>query len=237
MITRSFVYGGHAIINRLLFITLSLFVVIGCANKADIHRESASISMKRGDINLAVEEYSKAIAINPNNENLYYDRGVAYLRKMRMSANNNSISDYYEAANNAISDYSKAIDINPEFVHAYYNRSSAYCGIKKYDLAIADCTIAINLKPSCIDGYIQRSVAYQNMGDYERALRDCAKTIELEPNSAAVYTNRGAIYSLRLRKGDSNLAKADYNKALELDPDGNWGKMAKKELARYAENK
>jgi tetratricopeptide (TPR) repeat protein len=55
--------------------------------------------------------YSKAIEINPQDANAYFNRGNAYEEK----------SDH----DRAIAEYSKVIEINPQDANAYFNRGSA----------------------------------------------------------------------------------------------------------------
>ena len=65
---------------------------------------------KTGNMYDAIEEYSKAIEINPEDASAYYNRGNK----------KSDLKDY----RGAIKDYSKAIEIDPENASAYYNRES-----------------------------------------------------------------------------------------------------------------
>ena len=60
------------------------------------------------DYNGAIADYTKAIELNPNYANAYYNRGIS----------KHNLKDY----NGAISDYNKAIEIDPNYANAYYNR-------------------------------------------------------------------------------------------------------------------
>ncbi len=68
-----------------------------------------NITLRRA--NQAISDYTQAIAINPNDANAYYSRGIS----------RRDLKDYQ----GAISDYSKAIEINPEDAFAYRNRGIA----------------------------------------------------------------------------------------------------------------
>ncbi|MBT9438251.1 MAG: tetratricopeptide repeat protein, partial [Desulfobacterales bacterium] len=59
----------------------------------------------------AIEDYNKAIALDPNNAEAYNNRGVAY-----------AFLNQYERA---IADYNKAIALDPNFAMAYDNREIA----------------------------------------------------------------------------------------------------------------
>ena len=64
----------------------------------------------------AIEDYTKAIEINPNNADAYFNRGVS---------KSNSEDD-----KGAIEDYTKVIEINPNDTDAYYNRGVLKEGLK-----------------------------------------------------------------------------------------------------------
>ena len=81
--------------------------------------ESASFYYNRGidkydigDYYGAISDYTKAIEINPNLHQAYYNRGWIKSSKLK---------DYY----GAISDYTKALEINPSDADAYNNRGRA----------------------------------------------------------------------------------------------------------------
>ena len=61
---------------------------------------------------------------NPNNDNAYDTRGIAYSQKGQYDQ--------------AISDFNKAIEINPKNDRAYVGRAIAYTVTKKYDKAWED---------------------------------------------------------------------------------------------------
>ncbi|MCW1968590.1 MAG: protein kinase [Anaerolineae bacterium] len=72
----------------------------------------------KGDYDCAIAEYGKAIELNPNNPDYWFQRGKSYSR------NNNETQ--------AIADYNSAIQINPNKHDYYYERSSSY--FKRQDI-------------------------------------------------------------------------------------------------------
>ena len=69
----------------------------------------------------AIRDYSKAIEINPQNANAFYNRGLYYLIIIEGSA-----LDDLGRKEDAIKDYSKAIEINPQNAYAFNNRGLYY---------------------------------------------------------------------------------------------------------------
>ena len=98
----------------------------------------------RGKVGLAIEDHNKAIELNPDDAEAYYNRGVAYGVK----------GEVYHA----IVDFTKVIELNPDDAEAYYNRGVVYHAKGDYDRAIADYNMAIKLKPD-----LGRSL-YQSVG-------------------------------------------------------------------------
>ena len=79
---------------------------------------------KTGNLAMAIEDFSKAIEIKPDDIMAYNNRGSAYAQQ----------GEYIQA----ISDFTKAIGINSNDPVAYHNRAVAYYCLKLYDKAWGD---------------------------------------------------------------------------------------------------
>ena len=82
------------------------------AESAEFYFKRAINKAKEGDFYGAISDYSKAIEINPNDEQAYFNRG---------NVKNTFLNDN----DGAIADCSKAIEINPNNGIAYKNRGIA----------------------------------------------------------------------------------------------------------------
>ena len=156
----------------------------------------------KGDHDQAIQDYGKAIALNPDNAEPYCNRGIAYRKK----------GDHDQA----IQDFDKAIDLNPDDAGAYYNRGVTYGEKGDLDRAIQDFDKAIDLKPDYAEAYNNRGVAYRKKDEHARAIQDYDKAVALKPDAAEAYSNRGIAYG---EKGDHDQAIQDYGKAIDLKPD------------------
>ena len=147
---------------------LVLFVVIfqGCYSAVRLNNRGIE-KFRSGDLDGALEDYNRAIKINPGYAPAYYNRGIAY----------EDLGDY----GNALMDYTKAIEINPYYVDAYNNRGCLLVEEGDYERAIKDFTHAINTKPDYATAYFNRGSAWRGLKEYKNAIEDFKKAMELDP--------------------------------------------------------
>ncbi len=150
----------------------------------------------------AVEDYSRAIELDPTFVYAYNNRGATYERLRKYDR--------------SLDDYTNAIQHNPELAHAFYNRGNVYSKIKKPFEAIQDYSRAQNIDPTIMRVYINRGSEFYILGKHREALTDFTAAIHLDPNYAKAYVNRGVVYD-SLRQYDKALM--DYSRALQLTPD------------------
>ncbi|MEE8329020.1 MAG: tetratricopeptide repeat protein [Thermodesulfovibrionia bacterium] len=165
-----------------------------------IHLFKGTSYTKKGQYDKAINDYNKAIEINPKFAVAYINRGLAYRRKGQY--------------NQAISDFNKAIEINPKFALAYTNRGLAYINKAQYDRAISDFNKAIEINPKFALAYTNRGLVYRKKGQYDQAISDYNKAIKINPKFALAYDNRGFVYLVKL--GNEIKGCADWEKACEL---------------------
>ncbi len=202
---------------------------------ADIYHDRANLYYNLKKFDLALANYQKAIAIDPQDPYIYNNRGKLYrkLRKFdlaladfdRAIAINPNYAGAYNNRGNvygnmrqwdlAIADYTKAIAINPNHIQAYNNRGIAHRNLNQWDLAIANYDKAIAINPNYIKAYNNRGIAYRNLNQWDLAIANYNKAIAINPNYIKAYNNRGNVYK-DLKQWD--LAIADYNKAIEINP-------------------
>src|SRR3972149_3776900 len=171
----------------------------------------------------AIENYNKAIVLNPDDAYIYTRRGIAYYDKGQYDK--------------AIEDFSKAIALNPNDDSAYSYRGMAYhkqgqytkesedykranaliesSGFSFYDRDIEKYSQVITLNPKDAKAYTKRGNAYLIKRQYDRAIEDLNKAITLDPNYDRAYYIRGRSYN---DKGQYDRAIADYTKAIALHP-------------------
>jgi tetratricopeptide (TPR) repeat protein len=105
-------------------VIFSLLVVSSAVFGNNIDEANSHISIGLENYNLAIENFTKAIELNPNDFYLYSFRGDAYVE-----------IGYY---NLAINDYTKSIKLNPNDSNGYNGRGVVYGLQGNYKSAIKD---------------------------------------------------------------------------------------------------
>ena len=165
--------------------------------------ESGVRYYEKGDYKAALDNFNKAIELNPKYAIAYISRGATY----------SNLDKHSEA----IIDYSITIELNPKYAMAsYYNRGLSYYELGKYNEAILDYNKVIELNPKYVDAYKNRAAGYFRLGNEDKSILDYSKAIELNPKDAYVYYIRAAIHSLL---GHNENAIKDLSKAIEINPD------------------
>jgi Lipoprotein NlpI, contains TPR repeats len=147
----------------------------------------------------AIEDYTKAIELNPDDADVYYRRGNTWRDK----------KDY----DKAIIDYSKALELRPGYAHYYLFRGIAWQYQGNKNNALAEYNKVIELNSDYAIAYYFRGNLYKSSGLFDEAIKDYTKTIELQPDDKYAYTSRGDIW---YDNGNYDNAISDYTKAIEL---------------------
>lgn len=155
---------------------------------------------KRADLSkpdAAIEDYTKALELAPDSENIYLCRGDAYAK--------------FEKFSEALADFNKAIALDENYTNVYKRRGELYLELENYDAAIDDFVKVI-----------ETSKANFYKVECGRLWRLCNKlgkyNTELPKNhtSAMVYFARGFTSSWREKNLDK--VREDLTKAIECDP-------------------
>ncbi|MGD1153604.1 MAG: tetratricopeptide repeat protein [Syntrophales bacterium] len=149
----------------------------------------------------AIDAFSKAIELNPQDASLYSYRAMTY-----------KWTDNHEQA---INDYTKAIELNPEEADYYKSRGFVFERLGKHNEAINDYTSAIELKPEEVDSYKSRGYLFGTLGKHREAITDYDKIIQLGTREARVYCSRAGEYG---ELGNFKQAIKDIRRAIQIDP-------------------
>ena len=97
------------------------------------HYNLAHELQAKGELDSAIDHYTRAIFARGDDARLYYNRGVVWAEKREYKR--------------AIPDFDRAIELDPEHWRAFNNRGVTHLGRGDFELAIADFSRAIELAP------------------------------------------------------------------------------------------
>ena len=143
----------------------------------------------------ALEAYTRALELNPDNLEGHASRGAVYY----------FTGDY----DNAEKDFLYVLDKNPYQVDAYTAYASTLAAKGDFQNALTVLNLALQLKPNKPEIFFSRAGVYFMLGQFEDAVRDYTSVINLNP-AAEVYNARGAAYE---KMGKTDLAQKDFDEA------------------------
>ena len=134
---------------------------------------------KLGKFTPAIEDFGKAIAINPNLVESYWFRANAYKTLDRLTE--------------ALADLDKAISLSSKSSKLFNDRAIVHRKSGELDKAIADLGTAINLDRKNLIAYMNRSFVYRDRREFKKALEDCRAAEKLDPDPANAIEMEAAV--------------------------------------------
>lgn len=184
-------------------------------------------ALQEMEYNNALSQIESLDYTYPNDEDLYYLKGIAYLRKNHLSK--------------ALNSFNKSISINTNRGDAFFYKSLVLKKLERLGAALGAINKAITIEdtPSLLANqeslsykssgwteegreatlYFMRASVYKSLMDYDTALGDINRAISISPKeNGSYYRLKGEIYFL---KQEFNVAYKDLQKAVTINS-GDW---------------
>ncbi|MEH1830092.1 MAG: tetratricopeptide repeat protein [Nostoc sp.] len=208
------------------------------------------------DYKEAIASYDKALSIKPDDQQAWYNQGIAL---EKLGRNEDAITSFEKALaikpddhqawynrgnalrklrrdEEAMASFDKALSIKPDDHSAWYDRGNTLWKLGHYEEAIASYDKTLSIQPDFLHAWNNRGIALLNLGRYEEAIASFDKALEIQPDYHSAWFNRG-IAPLYLGRYEE--AIASYHKALEIQPDyhQSWNSRGNvlEKLGRYEE--
>ena len=149
----------------------------------------------------ARREFTRAIAIDPDNARAFGRRGYVRLRTDDLPG--------------ALGDCTRAIEIDPELWTSFFYRGCVRIELEDHQGAEADLTRAIKLRPELALAFGQRALARAELGELEEAIKDYSRAIRREPDTAFFHVGRAWLHS---ESENWEEVIRDCTNALQIDP-------------------
>ncbi len=168
-------------------------------NSAQYYNLLGNTYFEKNKYKEAIEQYSKAIEIEPKTALFWYNRANS---KARLSMHNE-----------ACSDYNKSIEIDNSNSDYYFNRGTTKYFLKDFNGAKTDLLSAIKLNSNNAGYYLNKSNIEISLGNISIAIDDISKAIKLDVNNSQNYLRRAVLF-FQINKTD--LGCKDANTALRM---------------------
>lgn len=173
---------------------------------AHAHSDRGYVKEKKNDVEGALRDYAMAILLDNKCIEAYCNRGI--LRKSQGDLKG------------GLEDLNEAIKLNPELSQAVFHRGAIRDTLGELEGAMADYTKAIKLNPKLVEAYQNRSALKARTNDTEGALEDSDEAVRLQEETSPTSPSFQRLIAGRakVQNEDWDGAFADFNKAIELDP-------------------
>ena len=156
---------------------------------------------EKGKIQKAINEFSLALEVDPNNVNVHNSLGVCY-----------GLLSLYDSA---IAEFQKAIAINPEEYMAVYNLGLVHLLTGQRDRALEYFLDADKINGNNFEVAFQTGKLYLETGNFKKGRPYLERAVELDPESGQVYRYLGDCYAASQMP---EAAIAAYKKAIKHNP-------------------
>ena len=163
--------------------SINLYNIIGAANNG------------LGELDEAIEAYTKAISIKPDYAEAYNNMGLVLQEQGKL--------------NEAIEAYKKALSIKPNFAEAFNNMGNTLKEQGKLDEAIAAYKKALFIKPNFAEAYNNMGNALKEHGKLDEAIAAYNKALSIRPNfEDALYNIAYALKGIVFTKPKKDLLES-----------------------------
>jgi tetratricopeptide (TPR) repeat protein len=151
----------------------------------------------KGDIDKAMADFNKAVALDPTYATAFVDRGTAYDNK----------GDH----EHAIADFDAAIKLDPKSPEALTGRCAARAEAgNDLQQALADCEQSLAIRGKDAGALNSRGFTYLRLGKFDEAIADYNAALKSNPKLASALYGRGLA---KQKKGDTSGGQVDMASA------------------------
>ena len=182
--------------------------------QAEGYVQRAIVHKKNGDDFKAIEDYGRALKIDPTAPSVHYDLAQA-LRRVNLKQQ-------------AVAEYELAIRYDPDMLQAYNNMGVTLREIGRFDEAVAAFRRVTEIAPTFAKGYNNLGACYAEMRRYDEAIAVFTETTRRFPDYANGFKNLAMAYAAQKRVRPALEAMRRY---VTLEPSD----IAAKEVIRKLE--
>jgi len=170
--------------------------------EAKLHYNKGVQYNNEGKYKLAINNFLKALELEPNFIEAQFDLGVTYINE----------KEY----NSAIESFNKVLKLNENEVCAYSNLALAYLRKGDYNASIEHHKKVLLIKPGDLDTYMDLAYAYVKNQQYDEAID--LYNITVKHGSHYLKAKEGLNTALNMKKGHQTCNEVVKTKKEEIEP-------------------
>jgi len=182
--------------------------------QAEVLNQQALQHIREKKFTEALQCWADAIEINPIDPDYHYNLGLAFIGAQK---NDEGINCCLES-----------LRICPVYFRSCFVLGSIYTKMRQYEKAQEFMRTGLLLNSGNVQAWVNLGALYSILRKFDEAIRCFDRAIERSPKEIKAYLGMGKIYH---SKKDYENAERYYNVVVKLDPEGNFGKMARQLLA------
>ena len=176
-------------------------LINGYPNSALLYNIRGSCIKAIGQLDEAVKDYEKALALKPDYAEVLYNLGITLRELGQIDA--------------AINSYKQALTIKPDYFGAHNNLGNIFLDLGQLDAAADHFEWAVAYKPDFADAYNNLGVVCRQREQLHDAIKNFEKAIDIKPDYIEAHSNLG--HSLNLINQEDAALKC-YETALAINP-------------------
>ena len=169
--------------------------------KARPHNNLGVALAAQGYHDKAIEEYHKALQIDPNYQDPIANIGLSLAEQGKVEE--------------SITQFLKALEINPKDYKTLNNLGASLIVMQRYTEAVQSLSEALTLYPYYAQAHNNLGAALQHQGRIEEAIDHFSTAVQLDPNYIQAYNNLGIILA---NQGRYEEAIEQFSAALKINP-------------------
>ena len=139
------------------------------------HNNLGALLLKKGQLDDAIDHFSKAIEIKPDEASAYANLGNALLNKGELGE--------------AIYQYQKAVELKPGEAGVHYNLANALLARGEVDDPIAEYQSTLAINPNNADAHNNLGAVLLQQGKLDEAIDHYQKALEINPQDVRAEGN------------------------------------------------
>jgi tetratricopeptide (TPR) repeat protein len=180
-------------------------LVRAAPNSARLHQVTAELLESEGDFPRAVEQYRKALEMDPKLPGIHRALGVALINIAQTEASFLEAQKHFEIE----------LAANPTDAHSEYQLGEIYWGRYQHDLARKHFTRAVELRPSFADALIGLGKVLVSQGQPDKALTYLQEAVRIDPENEVAHYRLAQAYRKLGRNQDAEQELALFKKLRE----------------------